>query len=265
MSADAGARAEISALAELVRSRSAGHLVLLLDYDGTLVAIAERPELAPPDPPLLSLLERLCARPATSVHIVSGRPRDVLFDWLGHLPLALWAEHGAFFRAARSREWSCPRPINAGWELAILPLLEAACRDTPGSFIERKTATVAWHYRQVAGDRGEQRARELAAAVTATAGAIVDVIDGKKVVEARIKGLTKALAAEHVLRSVSAPRTVFAIGDDVTDEDLFAGVGEQGITVAVGPHPSGAQHRVRDTAQVRELLHGLTSWTGQPR
>src|SRR5262249_20855323 len=59
---------------------------LFLDYDGTLVPFAARPERAPPDRELLSLLQRLCERPGTEVHLVSGRPREFLERWFGHLP-----------------------------------------------------------------------------------------------------------------------------------------------------------------------------------
>ena len=69
-------------------SRETEALLLLLDYDGTLVPFTATPELARPDP---RLLELLCARwprgRDTEVHVVSGRPAETLEHWLGDLPI----------------------------------------------------------------------------------------------------------------------------------------------------------------------------------
>ncbi|HSE97348.1 MAG TPA: bifunctional alpha,alpha-trehalose-phosphate synthase (UDP-forming)/trehalose-phosphatase, partial [Blastocatellia bacterium] len=74
--------------------RDAERLLLLLDYDGTLVPFAVTPELAPPDDELKELLRKLAERPSTSLHILSGRTRSTLEKWFGDLPVALYAEHG---------------------------------------------------------------------------------------------------------------------------------------------------------------------------
>ena len=59
------------------RFREAPSLALILDYDGTLVALAPRPDLAPPDADLLTLLADLAARPGTAVvHLTSGRRQE---------------------------------------------------------------------------------------------------------------------------------------------------------------------------------------------
>ena len=244
---------DIGWLAELTQCRSAGgSLVLLLDYDGTLVPIADRPELATPDRQLLTLLQRLAERPRTTLHIVSGRPRDVLGEWFGHLDVGLWAEHGAFYRAAGTGLWSPLQEIPDGWATPVLPLLERAARTTPGTFVEMKSSAVAWHYRLAEPLIGEQRARDLADAVGELAGEL-DVVRGKKVVEVRLKGITKALAADYVRAAAAGPQTILAIGDDATDDDLFAAL-EDGVTVAVGDRPCRARYRAADVGRVRELL-----------
>src|SRR6185369_10172048 len=45
------------------RARRAPHLLLVLDYDGTLVPFASSPDLAQPDEELVLLLDRLSTRP----------------------------------------------------------------------------------------------------------------------------------------------------------------------------------------------------------
>ena len=85
--------------ARIARSlRAIAPLALVLDYDGTLVPIAQTPDLALPDPDLLDLLAALASRRDTAVHLVSGRSQELLDEWFGHLPLALWAEHGCYHR-----------------------------------------------------------------------------------------------------------------------------------------------------------------------
>ena len=99
----AGTDAAREALARRLAETDA--LLLLLDYDGTLVPFAATPDLARPDPGLVSLLGAAAARPDTEVHVVSGRARDALEHWLGHLPVWLHAEHGFWSRAPDSKEW----------------------------------------------------------------------------------------------------------------------------------------------------------------
>ena len=83
--------------------RTAGHRTLLFDYDGTLVPIAALPELATPDEALLRLIGELAELPNTEVHIVSGRSRASLEEWLGKLPVWLHVEHG-FWLARPARQ-----------------------------------------------------------------------------------------------------------------------------------------------------------------
>ena len=71
LAAPGGAAAARKAL--LMRLQEAEDLLLLLDYDGTLVPYTPTPELARPDATLLELLEELTRRPGTELHVVSGR------------------------------------------------------------------------------------------------------------------------------------------------------------------------------------------------
>ena len=82
------------------RIGAAAVLVLLLDYDGTLVPFAPIPALAEPDDQLVALLRDLADRPNTEVHVVSGRTQEALERWLGALPIGLHAEHGLLSRPA---------------------------------------------------------------------------------------------------------------------------------------------------------------------
>jgi trehalose 6-phosphate synthase/phosphatase len=92
--------------------------LLFLDYDGTLVPFAGRPERAVPPIGVLKLLDRLAAAPGNRVIIISGRPRADLDAWFGAIPgLSLAAEHGAVLKHAGSPDWGLLQPrLNTGWK-----------------------------------------------------------------------------------------------------------------------------------------------------
>ncbi|MEO8450110.1 MAG: bifunctional alpha,alpha-trehalose-phosphate synthase (UDP-forming)/trehalose-phosphatase, partial [Gemmatimonadota bacterium] len=131
----------------LERATTAGRLVLLLDYDGTLVEIQASPERAIPDSELLDLLAKLVKRRRTEVHIVSGRSRGFLQRWLGSLGLHLHAEHGAFSRSAKGREWENHVTIDPAWQPEVRALATWFARRTPGAAVEFKESGLTWHWR----------------------------------------------------------------------------------------------------------------------
>jgi trehalose 6-phosphate synthase/phosphatase len=133
----------------------------LLDYDGTLVPVAPRPELAAPDEALRELLAALAARAGTAVHVVSGRQREDLERWLGHLPIGLHAEHGFCSRLGPGAPWvEVPVP-HLAWKAEVQAIFAEVTARAPGSFVEEKPVTVAFHYRNVDRDVARERVREL--------------------------------------------------------------------------------------------------------
>jgi trehalose 6-phosphate synthase/phosphatase len=74
------------------------------------------------------------------------------------------------------------------------------------------------------------------------------------VIEVRPKGITKGRIAAQVLGPASPGTLALAMGDDRTDEDLFAALPEDAISIHVGPSPSRARLRIEDVAAARELL-----------
>ncbi len=82
-------------LGSAIQARRRGQpLLLFLDYDGTLVEIASRPELARPTSELIELLSRLTARPDLKVMMVSGRPLWELQELLPVPGLDFLGSHG---------------------------------------------------------------------------------------------------------------------------------------------------------------------------
>ncbi len=228
---------------------------LLLDYDGTLVPIAPLPDLARPDGDLLALLGRLSRVADLEVHIVSGRARSDLEEWLAPLPLWLYAEHG-FWRRAPGKDWvasAAPPPFLE----EVTAILQRHARRTPGAFVEAKSGSVAFHYRATAPVLAETRVRALRAELTTTFGPRVDLLDGQKVLEVRSPGVNKSRVVESIVKAHEKRPLLLGIGDDRTDEDLFTALGPEDISIRVGPGSSAARFRIATPSDVREFLARL--------
>lgn len=240
------------------RLEATDSLLLLLDYDGTLVPFTPTPELARPDAALIGLLRSLAARPDTEVHVVSGRARESLDQWLGALPLHLHAEHGFWSREARSREWMPAADVGGSWREPVLAILRDTTARTPGSLIEVKAVALAWHYRLADLETGARRANELRLHLNQLlSNQPVEILAGNRVLEIRPHGIHKGLIVPPLPPERLAHTTVLAIGDDRTDEDLFGALPPEAITLRVGPGQTRARFRVESVAAVRALLQSL--------
>ena len=237
---------------------AASDLVLLLDYDGTLVPIADAPNLAVPNTELIELLWKVAARPHTTIHLVSGRPAATLEAWFGAIPMTLWAEHGFCRRSPERHHWESLVETPDAALSRVLPTLELFTDVTPGSFLERKRASVAWHYRRVETPFGMEQADRLRAQLEKMVdGSPLEVLNGSKVIEVRPRGVTKALVSKSIL---DTPRqTILAIGDDRTDEEMFAALPPDAITIGVGRSLQTARFHVDSTDDVRSLLRRLAA------
>lgn len=242
---------------------AASRRLIILDYDGTLVPITARPRDAVPWDDLLEAVGRMAALASTSVAIVSGRRPEELERWFGNLS-AVWlvAEHGALLRAPGQSDWV---PLHQGadgsWKGRVRPVLEHFTARTPGSSLEEKTFSLAWHYRQADPEFGEWLANELAHTVDALiAGTELSILLGHKVVEVQFAWARKSEALAQITDVDAMPDFILAIGDDRTDEDLFARLPPVAWTVKVGPGPTRARFRLGNPAEVRGLL-GLIAAT----
>lgn len=235
--------------------------LLLLDYDGTLVAFQRKPEHAKPDDELMELLQDLSGLPGTEVVIVSGRGRGILEHWFDELDIALVGEHGAWVRE-RGGGWETIEPLSNDWKEEIRPILELYVDRTPGSFIEEKEFSLVWHCRRVDPELASVRARELKETLThLTASLDIGVLEGSKVIEIKSAGIHKGRAA---LRWLARKKWdfVLAMGDDRTDEDIFGALHHDAYSLNVGLRPSKARFNLSSRKEVRALLRELVrrSW-----
>jgi trehalose 6-phosphate synthase/phosphatase len=243
----------------LAQLRAATRLAILLDYDGTLVPLASTPDLARPDRDLLALIAALAGRPNTIVQMVSGRPRDTLETWFGGLPVDLWAEHGIWFRAAGASAWESVLNVPCcDWMPQVRAIMSEFSAITPGAFVEEKTSAIAWHYRQAARGFGRMQARELRLVLSrAMVDRPIDIIEGKRIIEVLPRGASKAAVVQRLLSLDAPPTLILALGDDRTDEELFAALPPASVAVHVGPGASLAGHRLNDPVATRAFLKSL--------
>lgn len=233
-------------------------LRLLLDYDGTLVPLARSPDLAAPDEELLILLKRLAKSPGIQVDIVSGRSHDTLENWFRGLPVSLWAEHSFWHRSQPGESWVSAVSGAVDWMSRVRSIFDQFASMTPGSFVELKSASIAWHYRGAPREFGARQAHELRMLLgDVLSNQPLEVLEGKKVIEVRLRGVNKVVIAQRLQREIGPDTVIVAIGDDLTDEALFRALPASSVTVAVGRPWTVARFGVDDYRAVRRLLRSL--------
>ena len=223
---------------------SFGKAALFLDFDGTLVALADRPGEISVSPQLPDLLERLAHRLGGRIAILTGRALADLDSHLSVAGVALCGSHGL--------ERGSPPEPPPGLADARAALAAFAGVD-PGLIVEAKPASVALHYRLAPHRAAESLA--LAHDVALRTGLTVQ--PGKMVVELRPHGADKgnALTAMMAEPPFAGARPVF-VGDDLTDEAGFrAAAAMGGFGVLVGPaRVSAAGYRLPDVDAVHAWL-----------
>ena len=227
--------------------------LIFLDYDGTLVPFQKQVNDAIPDEEVLQLLTKLTEDPHNKVVITSGRDYKTLDAWLGHLDVDMIAEHGAWYKEY-GKVWRSRKDLNDEWKQDIYSALEIYCRRTPGTFIEEKSYSLAWHYRKSEPGLGQLRAHELVADlkhIIADLG--LQILQGDKVIEIKNISINKGKAAKRWLEKDDYD-FVMAIGDDHTDEDTFKAMPKDAITIKVGNNISAATYFLQSHTDVRVLL-----------
>ena len=244
---------------ELVgKYKSAARRLFLLDYDGSLVSFKDNPGDLKPDRRLRSALRTLSSSGKNELVIISGRDRKTLAGWLGDVTNGLAAEHGLWIRR---REWKKIDFVSDGWKEEIRPILEVFVDRTPGSLVEEKDFSLAWHYRKVDPALSGVRVGELKDMLShITANMEIGVLEGNKVIEIKGSFINKGKAASHWLRARKWD-FILSVGDDWTDEDIFEQLPEDAYSIKVGFGASKARYRVSSTDEARNLIFSLAAAT----
>ncbi|MDB4948424.1 MAG: trehalose 6-phosphatase [Gemmatimonadetes bacterium] len=244
--------------------RRAGRLVLLLDFDGTLAPIVERPELAGMPGATRAALERLRARPDVTLAVVSGRGLADVRALAAIDGIAYAGNHGMEIEGPGIHRIH-PEALEARPALdEVVGRLAPALEGIPGAFVEDKGLTLSIHFRQ-APEAAVPRVRAAVHDAAAAHGDALRVTAGKMVLEVRPrvdwhKGRAVRFLLEQMRPPAGAP--VLYLGDDRTDEDAFAALEDarlgEGVIVADPlPGSTAARSFLHAPAEVGELFAAL--------
>ncbi len=228
---------------------------MLVDLDGTLIEFAPTLAEATLDAEGIALLNAL-VQCGVQVVIVSGRPSAAIDPLRGFVPGAWWvAEHGSW-------RWDPELTVQP----ATAPVLDelhgklGSLLERPGIRVERKALSFCVHWRLVAQD---DRADLISALETACDEWLEEQpaferIAGVEMLEVRQCTVHKGTVVNWVRDRIRGSR-IIAIGDDVTDEDMFAELDDGDASVSVGPRRLQADAHAIDVSAARSFLHWVVS------
>lgn len=227
-----------------------GSLLAAFDVDGVLAPIVGHAADAALLPGMLDALIALAAR--TRVGVVSGRAVENLERFGFPESFLVAGSHGAERRGV-------PLDPLSTLERQRLDRLHAlasrsAADAGPGAWVESKPTSAVLHVREADAERGAAAMEGLARLAASVSGA--HVRHGHYVVELATRPATKA-AAIAAMRLELPPGRVLYVGDDVTDEDVFASLTPGDVGVRVGLGPTAATKRLRDPRDVLTLVRLL--------
>jgi trehalose 6-phosphate phosphatase len=249
-----------------VQCRTAPWLLLILDYDGTLVPSAAPPAETRPAPALLVLLAQLAQAPGVEVAVVSGRS---LTELRALLPVPGLVYLGTYGMERRSANGKTQHRIPTGAFTAATAIgrlhrdVTNMLTGRPGFFLEDKGYTFALHYHLAHPEEAERAVAKFLAAVQAYQyqGITLDVLHGPKVVEVCPLGVSKGKALQSLLTRRNTAALPVYLGDDATDEGAFRTVNGRGLTIAVADPPgrTAARYYLQNPDQVACFLARVLS------
>ena len=231
---------------------SAPVLLVACDYDGTISPHVDDPVRALPVRESIVALRSLASIPDTHVAVISGRSlRDLAA--LSRLPpeVHLVGSHGSEFEPGFAN--ALPEQIRRSRAEVLRQLEEIGAR-AQGTIVERKPASVAFHYRLVEPVLAASLVAEVLSGPARLPG--VTAKRGKMVIELSLVETDKGAALTRIRQLVGADAVIF-IGDDLTDEDAFSTLTGPDLGIKVGPGPTCATSRLEDTDAVARFLADL--------
>jgi trehalose 6-phosphate phosphatase len=238
-------------------------IVIFLDYDGTLTPIVKQPEDAVLSDRMRETLEELTK--FYTVAIVSGRDMKDVMHFVKLDQIIYAGSHG--FRISGPDDMYMENE-KAKKMLGKLDEIEKELRNKlenkiKGVKIERKHYAIAVHYRNSPEDQIDKIVNIAEQMISKHTG--FKKGEGKKVVEVRPDlNWHKGKALYWILDAVGLSKDPnicpMYIGDDITDEDAFKAIADNGIGILVGTHkqPTAAQYKLENVDQVQEFLQSMS-------
>ena len=229
---------------------------ILLDIDGTLLDLAPTPREVWVPPDLAKTLNRLLARTDGALALVSGRSLNDIDLIFAPAQFPAVGGHGAEMRLAIDSEAVASHAPPMDKELKRR--LAAIARLSPGILLEDKGYSLALHYRLA--PHAEKAIYAAVSLIRADLpNAPIEVLPGKCVCEIKHSGFTKATGVrELMMHEPFKGRRPLFIGDDVTDESVFAIMPDlDGLAFSVGRRAKGVAGHFDSPSDVREFLAHL--------
>jgi trehalose 6-phosphate phosphatase len=227
-----------------------------LDVDGTLIELTDSPLETFADPELKTLLSQVAERLGGALALISGRSIEYLDALFSPLKLPAAGLHGVERRKASGIMHGASfvdTQLTAA-RAAVNALVQAQ----PGTSVEDKGRTIAVHFRMA--PQREAAVRQALIEIAKPLGTNYHIQEGSMVLEIKPRGFSKATAIKAFMHEppFSGRQPVF-VGDDLTDQDGFRIVEDQGgISIAVGDRVKG-QFRFDTVAGVRHWLQEIAA------
>lgn len=229
---------------------------LLLDIDGTLLDLAPTPREVWVPPGLATTLNRLHEKTAGALALVSGRSLNDIDLIFAPEQFPAVGGHGAEMRISGDSEAVATRAPPMDKELKRR--LAAIAKLSPGILLEDKGYSLALHYRLA--PHAEQAIYDAVSLIRAEfPDAPIEIMPGKCVCEIKPSGFNKASGVIELMshQPFKGRRPIF-IGDDVTDESVFAILSDfAGVAFSVGRRAKGVANYFDEPRDVREWLARL--------
>ncbi len=229
-----------------------------LDYDGTLTPIVAKPDQAIISDEMKKVLKKLAER--FTVAVVTGRDKENVEELVGLDELIYAGSHGYIITGPNGLYMEHPDSKE------IIPTLDKIEKEitgilqekTQGTQIDRKKYAIGIHYRNARPEDEETVKNTVEQMINKYKGYKAGA--GKKILEIKPdKDWHKGKAVEWILKALKLNKEevipVF-IGDDITDEDGFRQIKEDGIGILVGGHgqKTDAQYSLKNVFQVKEFF-----------
>jgi trehalose-phosphatase len=242
----------------------AKELFIFFEFDGTLVEIAPKPDDVVLSDARKLYLRELLSAPGCSVAIVSGRPVDELRKLVGL--------DGLFYVGCHGLEWTAP---DGTWYMSwphkvVLDALQSlreqlheSLRNLAGVLLEDKGIALALHYRNAKRETAAMARKEFVRAVHwyQQHGVKLEIVAGKKVIEAKSAGAKKGDAIAQILARRTPSAVPIYIGDDLSDESAFRVITEKGLAILVArtPRATPATYYLKDPREVYTYVRCLNA------
>ncbi|HUS99519.1 MAG TPA: trehalose-phosphatase [Candidatus Thermoplasmatota archaeon] len=240
-------------------------ILLLLDYDGTIVPIRKKPTLAVLSAKTRDILRHLAGQPNIFLGIVTGRSLQDIKSMVNLKNISYIANHG-FQIVFDRKNWVHPAAQHSFPSMRkIFTALKNSLRYIPGVMVENKLLTLSVHYRNLTRTP-VNHVKKIVERVVRSFPDSCRVTKGKKVIEIRPDvDWDKGYATIKMLKMIKFPSRplVVYIGDDRTDEDVFRHLfNTTAITIRVGRNNrSSAKYYVKNTAEVKKLLKSIQNYS----